>query len=246
MKAIYWNEADMGTTFEEKDIPEDLKELCNKYREDMVEAAAEANEELMEKYLNDGDLSSEEIHIGLRIRTLANEIVPALCGSAFKNKGVQSMLDGVIRYLPSPLDIPAIKGVNDDDEEVSKEASDDEAFSALAFKIATDPFVGTLTFFRVYSGVLSAGSSVSNSTRGKKERIGRILQMHSNSREEIKEVRAGDIAAAVGLKDVTTGDTLCDPSKLVTLERMEFPEPVIAVAVEPKTKADQEKMGHLD
>ena len=243
MKAIYWNEADMGTTFEEKDIPEDLKELCNKYREDMVEAAAEANEELMEKYLNDGDLSPEEIHIGLRIRTLANEIVPALCGSAFKNKGVQSMLDGVIRYLPSPLDIPAIKGVNDDDEEVSKEASDDEAFSALAFKIATDPFVGTLTFFRVYSGVLSAGSSVSNSTRGKKERIGRILQMHSNSREEIKEVRAGDIAAAVGLKDVTTGDTLCDPSKLVTLERMEFPEPVIAVAVEPKTKADQEKMG---
>ena len=243
MKAIYWNEADMGTTFEEKDIPEDLKELCNKYREDMVEAAAEANEELMEKYLNDGDLSSEEIHIGLRIRTLANEIVPALCGSAFKNKGVQSMLDGVIRYLPSPLDIPAIKGVDDNDEEVSKEASDDEPFSALAFKIATDPFVGTLTFFRVYSGVLSAGSSVSNSTRGKKERIGRILQMHSNSREEIKEVRAGDIAAAVGLKDVTTGDTLCDPSKLVTLERMEFPEPVIAVAVEPKTKADQEKMG---
>ena len=243
MKAIYWNEADMGTTFEEKDIPEDLKELCNKYREDMVEAAAEANEELMEKYLNDGDLSSEEIHIGLRIRTLANEIVPALCGSAFKNKGVQSMLDGVIRYLPSPLDIPAIKGVDDNEEEVSKEASDDEPFSALAFKIATDPFVGTLTFFRVYSGVLSAGSSVSNSTRGKKERIGRILQMHSNSREEIKEVRAGDIAAAVGLKDVTTGDTLCDPSKLVTLERMEFPEPVIAVAVEPKTKADQEKMG---
>ncbi len=243
MKAIYWNEADMGTTFEEKDIPDDLKELCNKYREDMVEAAAEANEELMEKYLNDGDLTSEEIHLGLRIRTLANEIVPALCGSAFKNKGVQSMLDSVIRYLPSPLDIPAIKGIDDNEQEVSKEASDDEPFSALAFKIATDPFVGTLTFFRVYSGVLSAGSSVSNSTRGKKERIGRILQMHSNSREEIKEVRAGDIAAAVGLKDVTTGDTLCDPSKLVTLERMEFPEPVIAVAVEPKTKADQEKMG---
>tara|TARA_B100000575_G_scaffold285979_1_gene282040 strand:- start:417 stop:2291 length:1875 start_codon:yes stop_codon:yes gene_type:complete len=243
MKAIYWNEADMGTTFEEKEIPDDLKELCNKYREDMVEAAAEANEELMEKYLNDGDLTSEEIHLGLRIRTLANEIVPALCGSAFKNKGVQSMLDSVIRYLPSPLDIPAIKGIDDNEEEVSKEASDDEPFSALAFKIATDPFVGTLTFFRVYSGVLSAGSSVSNSTRGKKERIGRILQMHSNSREEIKEVRAGDIAAAVGLKDVTTGDTLCDPSKLVTLERMEFPEPVIAVAVEPKTKADQEKMG---
>ena len=243
MKAIYWNESDMGTTFEEKDIPEDLDEVCNKYREEMVEAAAEASEELMDKYLNDGSLTEEEIHTGLRIRTLANEIVPALCGSAFKNKGVQSMLDGVIRYLPSPLDIPAIKGINDDEEEVSKEASDEEPFSALAFKIATDPFVGTLTFFRVYSGVLAAGSSVSNSTKGKKERIGRILQMHSNSREEIKEVRAGDIAAAVGLKDVTTGDTLCDPSKLVTLERMEFPEPVIAVAVEPKTKADQEKMG---
>ena len=243
MKAIYWNESDMGTTFEEKDIPEDLLELCNKYREEMVEAAAEASEELMDKYLNDGSLTEEEIHTGLRIRTLSNEIVPALCGSAFKNKGVQSMLDGVIRYLPSPLDIPAIKGINEDEEEVSKEASDEEPFSALAFKIATDPFVGTLTFFRVYSGVLAAGSSVSNSTKGKKERIGRILQMHSNSREEIKEVRAGDIAAAVGLKDVTTGDTLCDPSKLVTLERMEFPEPVIAVAVEPKTKADQEKMG---
>ena len=243
MKAIYWNEDDMGTTYEEKDIPADLEETCNNYREEMVEAAAEANEELMDKYLNDGDLSSEDIHKGLRIRTLANEIVPALCGSAFKNKGVQAMLDGVIRYLPSPLDIPAIKGINDSEEEVEKEASDDEGFSALAFKIATDPFVGTLTFFRVYSGVLSAGSAVTNSTKGKKERVGRILQMHSNSREEIKEVRAGDIAAAVGLKDVTTGDTLCDPSKLVTLERMEFPEPVIAVAVEPKTKADQEKMG---
>ena len=243
MKAIYWNEDDMGTTYEEKDIPADLEETCNNYREEMVEAAAEANEELMDKYLNDGDLSSDDIHKGLRIRTLANEIVPALCGSAFKNKGVQAMLDGVIRYLPSPLDIPAIKGINDSEEEVEKEASDDEGFSALAFKIATDPFVGTLTFFRVYSGVLSAGSAVTNSTKGKKERVGRILQMHSNSREEIKEVRAGDIAAAVGLKDVTTGDTLCDPSKLVTLERMEFPEPVIAVAVEPKTKADQEKMG---
>ena len=243
MKAIYWNEDDMGTTYEEKDIPADLEETCNNYREEMVEAAAEANEELMDKYLNDGDLSSDDINKGLRIRTLANEIVPALCGSAFKNKGVQAMLDGVIRYLPSPLDIPAIKGINDSEEEVEKEASDDEGFSALAFKIATDPFVGTLTFFRVYSGVLSAGSAVTNSTKGKKERVGRILQMHSNSREEIKEVRAGDIAAAVGLKDVTTGDTLCDPSKLVTLERMEFPEPVIAVAVEPKTKADQEKMG---
>jgi len=243
MKAIFWNENDMGTTYEEKDIPEELKETCNKYREEMVEAAAEANEQLMDKYLNDGDLTSDEIHEGLRIRTLSNEIVPALCGSAFKNKGVQAMLDGVIRYLPSPIDIPAIKGINESEEEIEKKASDDEGFSALAFKIATDPFVGTLTFFRVYSGVLSAGSAVTNSTKGKKERVGRILQMHSNSREEIKEVRAGDIAAAVGLKDVTTGDTLCDPSKLVTLERMEFPEPVIAVAVEPKTKADQEKMG---
>ena len=243
MKAIYWNEEDMGTTFEEKDIPEDLVELCNKYREQMVEAAAEATEELMDKYLNDGDLSEDEIYKGLRIRTLANEIVCALCGSAFKNKGVQAMLDGVIRYLPSPLDIPAIKGTNDNDEDDTRKASDEEGFSALAFKIATDPFVGTLTFFRVYSGVLAAGSPIINSTKGKKERVGRILQMHSNSREEIKEVRAGDIAAAVGLKDVTTGDTLCDPSKIITLEKMEFPEPVIAVAVEPKTKADQEKMG---
>jgi len=243
MKAIYWNEEDMGTTFEEKDVPEDLVELCNKYREQMVEAAAEATEELMDKYLNGGDLSEDEIYKGLRIRTLANEIVCALCGSAFKNKGVQAMLDGVIRYLPSPLDIPAIKGTNDNDEDDTRKASDEEGFSALAFKIATDPFVGTLTFFRVYSGVLAAGSPIINSTKGKKERVGRILQMHSNSREEIKEVRAGDIAAAVGLKDVTTGDTLCDPSKIITLEKMEFPEPVIAVAVEPKTKADQEKMG---
>ena len=243
MKAIFWNEKDMGTTFEEKDIPEDLIDICNQYREEMVESAAEANEALMDKYLNDGDLSSEDIHEGLRIRTLANEIVPALCGSAFKNKGVQAMLDGVIRYLPSPLDIPPVEGIDENENEIKKEASDEEGFSALAFKIATDPFVGTLTFFRVYSGVLEAGSAVVNSTKGKKERVGRILQMHSNSREEIKEVRAGDIAAAVGLKDVTTGDTLCDPSKLVTLERMEFPEPVIAVAVEPKTKADQEKMG---
>ena len=243
MKAVYWNEEDMGTTFEEKDIPEDLVELCNKYREQMVEAAAEATEELMDKYLNGGDLSEDEIYKGLRIRTLANEIVCALCGSAFKNKGVQAMLDGVIRYLPSPLDIPAIKGKDDNDEDDTRKASDEEGFSALAFKIATDPFVGTLTFFRVYSGVLAAGSPIINSTKGKKERVGRILQMHSNSREEIKEVRAGDIAAAVGLKDVTTGDTLCDPSKIITLEKMEFPEPVIAVAVEPKTKADQEKMG---
>ena len=243
MKAIYWNEEDMGTTFEEKVIPEDLLELCNKYREEMVEAAAEATEKLMDKYLNEGDLSEDEIYEGLRIRTLSNEIVCALCGSAFKNKGVQAMLDGVIRYLPSPLDIPPIKGTDDNDEDDTREASDEAGFSALAFKIATDPFVGTLTFFRVYSGVLAAGSPIINSTKGKKERVGRILQMHSNSREEIKEVRAGDIAAAVGLKDVTTGDTLCDPSKLITLEKMEFPEPVIAVAVEPKTKADQEKMG---
>jgi len=243
MKAIFWNEDDMGTTFEEKDIPENLIDVCKKYREEMIESAAEANEELMDKYLNDGDLSEQDIHDGIRIRTLANEIVPALCGSAFKNKGVQAMLDGVVRYLPSPLDIPPVEGIDENEEEIKKEASDDEGFSALAFKIATDPFVGTLTFFRVYSGVLEAGSAVVNSTKGKKERVGRILQMHSNSREEIKEVRAGDIAAAVGLKDVTTGDTLCDPTKLVTLERMEFPEPVIAVAVEPKTKADQEKMG---
>ena len=243
MKAIFWNEKDMGTTFEEKDIPDDLIDTCKKYREEMVESAAEANEDLMDKYLNNGDLSEQDIHDGLRIRTLANEIVPALCGSAFKNKGVQAMLDGVVRYLPSPLDIPPVEGIDENEKEIKKEASDEEGFSALAFKIATDPFVGTLTFFRVYSGVLEAGSAVVNSTKGKKERVGRILQMHSNSREEIKEVRAGDIAAAVGLKDVTTGDTLCDPSKLVTLERMEFPEPVIAVAVEPKTKADQEKMG---
>ena len=243
MKAIFWNEKDMGTTFEEKDIPDDLTDTCKKYREEMVESAAEANEDLMDKYLNNGDLSEQDIHEGLRIRTLANEIVPALCGSAFKNKGVQAMLDGVVRYLPSPLDIPPVEGIDENEKEIKKEASDEEGFSALAFKIATDPFVGTLTFFRVYSGVLEAGSAVVNSTKGKKERVGRILQMHSNSREEIKEVRAGDIAAAVGLKDVTTGDTLCDPSKLVTLERMEFPEPVIAVAVEPKTKADQEKMG---
>ena len=243
MKAIFWNEKDMGTTFEEKDIPDDLIDTCKKYREEMVESAAEANEDLMDKYLNNGDLSEQDIHDGLRIRTLANEIVPALCGSAFKNKGVQAMLDGVVRYLPSPLDIPPVEGIDENEKEIKKEASDEEGFSALAFKIATDPFVGTLTFFRVYSGVLEAGSAVVNSTKAKKERVGRILQMHSNSREEIKEVRAGDIAAAVGLKDVTTGDTLCDPSKLVTLERMEFPEPVIAVAVEPKTKADQEKMG---
>jgi len=243
MKAIYWNEADMGATYELKDIPEDMVAQCEEYREQMVEAAAEANEELMDKYLEEGDLSAEEIRQGLRIRTLSNEIVPALCGSAFKNKGVQAMLDAVIDFMPSPVDVPAIKGVDDRGNEVERKSSDDEPFSALAFKIATDPFVGTLTFFRVYSGVLSSGDTVYNPVKGKKERIGRIVQMHANHREEIKEVRAGDIAAAVGLKDVTTGDTLCDPGSIVTLERMEFPEPVISVAIEPKTKADQEKMG---
>ena len=243
MKAIYWNDKDMGTTFEEKDIPENMISDCNKYREELLEAAAEANEDLMNKYLDSGDLNEDDICNGIRMRTLANEIVPALCGSAFKNKGVQAMLDAVIKFLPSPLDVPAITGLNEQEEEEQRIASDDESFSALAFKIATDPYVGTLTFFRVYSGVLESGSSVMNPVKGKKERVGRILQMHSNSRDEIKEVRAGDIAAAVGLKDVTTGDTLCDQSKIVTLEKMEFPEPVISVAVEPKTKSDQEKMG---
>ncbi len=245
MKAIYWNEADMGVTYEAHEIPEELQVQCKKLREQMLEAAAEASEELMDKYLNEGDLSEEEIKRGLRIRTLNNEIIPCLCGSAFKNKGVQAMLDAVIELMPSPIDVPAIKGVLDDgkDTEAERHASDDEPFAALAFKIATDPFVGTLTFFRVYSGVLESGSFVLNSVRGKKERIGRIVQMHANSREEIKEVRAGDIAAAVGLKEVTTGDTLCDMDNVIILERMEFPEPVISVAIEPRTKADQEKMG---
>ena len=245
MKAIYWNEADMGVTYEAHEIPEELQAQCKMLREQMLEAAAEASEELMDKYLNEGDLSEEEIKQGLRIRTLNNEIIPCLCGSAFKNKGVQAMLDAVIELMPSPIDVPAIKGVLDDgkDTEAERHASDDEPFAALAFKIATDPFVGTLTFFRVYSGVLESGSFVLNSVRGKKERIGRIVQMHANSREEIKEVRAGDIAAAVGLKDVTTGDTLCDMDNVIILERMEFPEPVISVAIEPRTKADQEKMG---
>ena len=245
MKAIYWNEADMGMTYEAKDIPADMLEECQQWRELMVESAAEANEELMEKYLEEGDLSEDEIRKGLRLRTLANEIVPAMCGSAFKNKGVQAMLDNMVHYMPAPTDVLSIKGVLDDADatEAERHSSDDEPFAALAFKIATDPFVGTLTFFRVYSGVLNSGDSVYNPVKGKKERIGRILQMHSNSREEIKEVRAGDIAAAVGLKDVTTGDTLCDLNNVITLERMEFPEPVISVAVEPKTKTDQEKMG---
>jgi len=245
MKAIYWNEEDRGMTYEERDIPSDLADLCQEWREKMVEAAGEASEELMEKYLEEGDLSAAEIRKGLRIRTLANEIVPAMCGSAFKNKGVQAMLDAVVELMPSPVDVPDIRGVLDDaaETEAVRKSSDEEPFAALAFKIATDPFVGTLTFFRVYSGVLNSGDTLYNPVKGKKERIGRILQMHSNSREEIKEVRAGDIAAAVGLKDVTTGETLCDLNNIITLERMEFPEPVISVAVEPKTKADQEKMG---
>jgi len=243
MKAIYWNEKDMGATFEEHDIPADLLEQCTVMREQMVEAAAEASEELMDKYLEQGDLGAEEIKQGIRIRTLANEIVPAFCGTAFKNKGVQAVLDAVIEYMPSPVDVPAIQGELLDGSTAERHSSDDEPFAALGFKIATDPFVGNLTFFRVYSGVLNSGDTVFNSVKGKKERIGRIVQMHSNHREEIKEVRAGDIAAAIGLKDVTTGDTLCDPNHQITLERMEFPDPVISVAVEPKTKADQEKMG---
>jgi len=243
MQAIYWNDADMGTTYEAKEIPADMVDACNEWREKMVEAAAEANEELMDKYLEGGELTEDEIRQGLRIRTLNNEIVPMLCGSAFKNKGVQALLDAVIYYMPSPVDIPAIKGETPDGEPAERHASDDEPFSALAFKIATDPFVGTLTFIRVYSGVLSSGDTVLNSVKQKKERIGRLLQMHANHRDEIKEVRAGDIAACVGLKDVTTGDTLCDINNPIVLERMEFPEPVISVAVEPKTKADQEKMG---
>jgi len=245
MKAIMWNEADMGATFTEEEIPADILDKCVELREQMMEAAAEASEELMEKYLEDSELSAQEIKQGLRVRTLANEIIPCLCGSAFKNKGVQAMLDAVIDFLPAPVDVPAIKGhLNDKDAtEAERHPTDDEPFSALAFKIATDPFVGTLTFIRVYSGVINSGDAVYNSVKEKKERIGRIVQMHANSREEIKEVRAGDIAAAVGLKDVTTGDTLCDMNKVIILERMEFPEPVISVAIEPKTKVDQEKMG---
>jgi elongation factor G len=243
MKAIYWDEETLGNRFEERDIPEDMLEQCEEWREKMVEAAAEANEELMEKYLENGELSAAEIKRGLRMRTIAGEIVPALCGSAFKNKGVQALLDAVIEYLPSPVDIPPVKGLDDRGNEARRQASDDEPFSALAFKIATDPFVGTLTFLRVYSGVLSSGDTVYNPIKHKRERIGRLVQLHANHRNEIKEVRAGDIAAAIGLKDVTTGDTLCDPQAVITLEKMEFPEPVISVAVEPKTKADQEKMG---
>ena len=245
MKAIMWNEADMGVTFSEEPIPAGIADKCQELREQMVEAAAEANEALMEKYLNNGDLSAEDIKAGLRQRTLANEIIPCLCGSAFKNKGVQAMLDAVIDYMPAPTDVPSIRGHLDDRDETMAErhSSDEEPFSALAFKIATDPFVGTLTFFRVYSGILNSGDTVYNPVKGKKERVGRIVQMHANHREEIKVVCAGDIAAAVGLKDVTTGDTLCDVNNVIILERMEFPEPVISVAIEPKTKVDQEKMG---
>ncbi|MEO1766396.1 elongation factor G [Thiobacter aerophilum] len=243
MKAIIWDEAAQGTRFELTDIPADLMETCKKWREKMVESAAEASEELMNKYLEEGDLSEAEIKQGLRARTIASEIVPMLCGSAFKNKGVQAMLDAVIEFLPSPVDIPAVKGETENGQPAERKASDDEPFSALAFKIMSDPYVGQLTFFRVYSGVVTSGDTIYNPVKGRKERIGRLLQMHANQRDEIKEVRAGDIAAAVGLKEASTGDTLCDPANPIILERMEFPEPVIHVAVEPKTKADQEKMG---
>ncbi|MCW8846194.1 MAG: elongation factor G, partial [Gammaproteobacteria bacterium] len=243
MKAIYWNEENQGMTFDERPIPADMQTLCEEWREKLVEAAAEANEELLNKYLEGEEISIDEIKKALRKRTIKNEIVPVLCGSAFKNKGVQAMLDAVIELAPSPTDVAAIRGILEDESEGLRPNTDEAPFAALAFKIATDPFVGSLTFFRVYSGVLKSGDFVYNPVKGKKERIGRILQMHANNREEIKEVRAGDIAAAVGLKDVTTGDTLCDLQEKITLERMEFPEPVISVAVEPKTKADQEKMG---
>ncbi|MGB4672326.1 MAG: elongation factor G [Azovibrio sp.] len=243
MKAIIWDEASQGMKFNYEEIPADLLETAQSWREQMVEAAAEASEELMNEYLENGDLSEDKIKLGLRTRTLACEIQPMLCGSAFKNKGVQRMLDAVIEFLPSPVDIPPVTGIDDRDQPTSRRADDNEKFSALAFKLMTDPFVGQLTFIRVYSGVLNSGSTVLNSVKGKKERIGRILQMHANNREEIKEVLAGDIAACVGLKEVTTGETLCDPDAPIILERMVFPEPVIHVAVEPKTKADQEKMG---
>jgi elongation factor G len=243
MQAIYWDEASQGMKFERRDIPADLTAKAKEWREKMVEAAAEANEELMNKYLETSELSVEEVKQGIRIRTINNEIVPMLCGSAFKNKGVQAMLDAVIDYLPSPVDIPPVKGQKENGEPDVRKAEDGEPFAGLAFKIATDPYVGQLTFIRVYSGVLSSGDTVYTSVRGKKERVGRLLQMHANERKEIKEVRAGDIAAAVGMKEVTTGETICDVNKVITLEKMEFPDPVISQAVEPKTKADQEKMG---
>ncbi len=243
MKAIYWDEASQGMKFDYREIPADLKAEADKWREQMVEAAAEASEELMNKYLEEGSLSEAEIIFGIRTRTISTEIQPMLCGTAFKNKGVQRMLDAVIDFLPSPVDIPPVSGTDEDEEPIVRHANDEEKLSALAFKLMTDPFVGQLTFVRVYSGVLNKGDSVYNPVRGKKERIGRIVQMHANNRQEVEEIRAGDIAACVGLKDVTTGETLCDPSAIITLERMVFPEPVIAQAVEPKTKTDQEKMG---
>jgi len=245
MKAIYWDDANMGTTYEERNIPGNMQSLASEWRAKLIEAAAEADDELMEKYLEHDDLSDVDIRKGIRARTLSNDIVPALCGSAFKNKGVQALLDAVIDFLPAPIDVAAIRGIdeNGEDSGIERPPCDDTPFSALAFKIATDPFVGSLTFFRVYSGVLKSGDTVFNSGKQKKERVGRLLQMHANHREDIQEVRAGDIAAAVGLKDITTGDTLSDPKDPVTLEHMDFPEPVISVAVEPKTKADQEKMG---
>ena len=243
MKAILWDDSTQGMSFEQTEIPAELKDTAQEWREKMVEAAAEADEDLMNKYLEDGDLSEEEIRKGIRARTIAVEIVPMMCGSAFKNKGVQAMLDGVIEFMPSPSDIPPVKGLLEDGEVAERAADDSEPFSGLAFKIMTDPYVGQLIFFRVYSGVVNSGDTIYNPLKRKKERLGRILQMHANNREELKEVRAGDIAAAVGLKEATTGDTLCDPDKVVILEKMEFPEPVISQAVEPKTKADQEKMG---
>ncbi|MFM8770145.1 MAG: elongation factor G, partial [Rubrivivax sp.] len=243
MKAIIWDEASQGMKFEYLPIPAELDADCLKWREHMIEAAAEASDDLMNKYLEKGELSEEEIKHGLRTRTIATEIQPMLCGTAFKNKGVQRMLDAVIEFLPSPVDIPPVSGTDDDEKEVVRKADDNEKFAALAFKLMTDPYVGQLTFVRVYSGVLKSGDSVYNPIRGKKERIGRILQMHANQREEIKEILAGDIAACVGLKEVTTGETLCDPDAQITLEKMVFPEPVISQAVEPKSKADQEKMG---
>lgn len=243
MKAIYWEEENMGINHTYEEIPEDMLELCQKWRENLVETAAEATEELMDKYLDEGDLTEDEIKAGIRQRCIAVEIVPMFCGSSFKNKGVQALLDGVIDFMPSPVDVPPIQGELEDGTKESRQSTDDAPFAALAFKIATDPYVGTLTFFRVYSGVLPAGTAVFNSVKKKRERVGRILQMHANSREEIKEVRAGEIACAVGLKDTTTGDTLCDVDHKIVLERMEFPDPVISIAIEPKTKADQEKMG---
>ncbi|MCF7504620.1 MULTISPECIES: elongation factor G [Vibrio] len=242
MKAINWNEADQGMTFTYEDIPADMQEMAEEYRTELVEAAAEANEELMDKYLEEGELTEAEIKQGLRTRTLNNEIVLATCGSAFKNKGVQAVLDAVVDFLPSPVDVPAIKGTDEDENEVERHADDKEPFSALAFKIATDPFVGTLTFIRVYSGVVESGKTAYNSVKKQRERLGRIVQMHSNKREEVKEVRAGDIAAIIGLKDVTTGETLCDQNHKIVLERMEFPDPVIQIVVEPRSQADQDKM----